>query len=60
MGKNSVKHKLNFRKDNEQPFEVAIKEMRYHHMGIPVLEPRPGEKYIKKLKMYVSGFESSE
>lgn len=49
-----------FRKDNEQPFAVAVKGLRYHHTGIPTAEVKTGEKYLKKFKMYVSGFETSE
>ena len=30
---------------------------RYHHMGIPVTEERPGEHYSSKFKMYTSGGE---
>lgn len=32
---------------------------KYHHIGIPTSEIRPGERYIEHLKMYVSGFEES-
>jgi hypothetical protein len=48
------------RKDHEQPLAVSKKGMRYHHIGIPTDKPRPNEKYLKKYKMYVSGFETSE
>ncbi|MFW6202096.1 MAG: VOC family protein [Gemmatimonadota bacterium] len=34
--------------------------MRYHHMGIPTTEIRPGERYLPELGMYVSGYETSE
>jgi hypothetical protein len=30
---------------------------RYHHMGIPVMEERPGEHYSSTFKMYTSGGE---
>ena len=33
---------------------------RYHHLGIPTSTPRPGERYLAHLKMYVSGYETSE
>jgi hypothetical protein len=33
---------------------------RYHHLGIPTSEQRPGERYLEPFKMYVSGFETSE
>ena len=29
---------------------------RYHHLGIPTTEKRPGELYLEKYKMYVSGY----
>lgn len=32
---------------------------RYHHIGIPTTEHRPGERYLPHLKMSVSGYESS-
>jgi hypothetical protein len=54
-GKNSIKN----RKDYEQPAAVFKWGWRYHHIGIPTDNPRPGEQYLKHLKMYVSGFETS-
>ena len=33
---------------------------RYHHLGIPTSTPRPGERYLAHLKMYVSGYETAE
>lgn len=47
------------RKDNEQPMVIARYGWRFHHMGVPTDIPRPGEQYLEKLKMYVSGFETS-
>jgi hypothetical protein len=32
---------------------------KYHHIGIPTTEKKPGERYIEHLKMYVSGYENS-
>lgn len=32
---------------------------KYHHIGIPTEEEKPGERYIEHLKMYVSGYEES-
>lgn len=46
------------RKGHELP-AVTAKGWRYHHMGIPTDHHMPGEKYIKHLKMFVSGFEAS-
>jgi hypothetical protein len=33
--------------------------MRYHHVGIPTLVPRDGERYLAAHKVHVSGFDSS-
>jgi hypothetical protein len=48
------------RKDQEQPFAVSKKGMRYHHIGIPTDEVKQNETYLKHLKLYVSGFDTSE
>lgn len=32
----------------------------YHHIGIPTEHSRPDERYLPHLKMYVSGYETSE
>lgn len=32
---------------------------RYHHLGIPTSEPRPGERYLPEFGLYVSGYETS-
>ena len=32
---------------------------RYHHIGIPTKDPRPGEVYLEEHKVYASGFEGS-
>lgn len=48
------------RKDNEPPFAILKKGMRFHHIGIPTNERKPNEKYLKQYKFYVSGFETSE
>ena len=32
---------------------------RYHHIGIPTTEQRPGERYLEEFGMYVSGYGSS-
>lgn len=47
------------RKDHEPPHAVANNGWRYHHLGIPTDTPRPGERYLKHLKIYVAGFETS-
>jgi len=33
--------------------------LRYHHVGIPTNEKRPGEVYLEKFGLYVVGFENS-
>lgn len=33
---------------------------RYHHIGIPTTEPKPGETHLKHLKLFVVGHEKSE
>ena len=48
------------RKDNEPPFAISKKGMRFHHIGIPTNEPKPDEKYLGQYKFYVSGFDTSE
>ena len=48
------------RKDNEPPFAISKKGMRFHHIGIPTTEHKPEEKYLEQYKFYVSGFDTSE
>ena len=47
------------RKDHELPAAITKYGWRFHHIGIPTDVPREGEQYLKHLKMYVSGFETS-
>ncbi len=47
------------RKDDEQPAAVARWGWRFHHVGVPTTEPRPGEQYLEAFKVHVAGFESS-
>ena len=47
------------RQDYEPPFAIAKLGWRYHHLGIPTSTPRPGERYLPHLKIYVSGFDTS-
>ena len=47
------------RKDHELPAATAKFGWRFHHIGIPTKKPQPGERYLEKYKMYVSGFETS-
>ena len=50
---------LQNRKDHEQPAVIAKYGWRFHHIGVPTDTPRPEEQYLEKLKMYVSGFQTS-
>ncbi len=47
------------RRDHEAPAATAQMGWRYHHMGVPTVTSRPGERYLPQLKMFVCGFESS-
>ncbi len=47
------------RLDHEQPLAIEEWGWKYHHMGIPTIEKKNGEKYISHLKFYVSGFSTS-
>jgi hypothetical protein len=47
------------REDKEAPLAISKWGWKYHHLGVPVNDPVPGEYYIPHLKIYVSGFESS-
>jgi len=47
------------REDHELPFALSNWGWRYHHLGIPTDIPRPGEIYLEKYKMHVSGFSTS-
>ena len=33
--------------------------MKYHHIGIPTAEPKAGESYLKKYKLYCTDHESN-
>ena len=50
---------MKLRKDSELPSAIIEEGWRYHHLGIPTDIPRSNEKYIKHLKMYVSGLDTS-
>jgi hypothetical protein len=47
------------RLDHEPPLAVEAWGWRYHHMGIPVAQPIPGEQHLQQLKCYVCGFDQS-
>jgi len=59
MGDLSQKSNAASRKDRDPPAVIAKYGWRFHHIGIPTDIPQPGEQYLKHLKMYVSGFETS-
>ena len=47
------------RRPHESPAVIARQGWRYHHVGIPHLEPRPDEKHIDRLGVHICGFETS-
>jgi hypothetical protein len=47
------------RRGEDLPLAIVKDGWRYHHIGIPTLTPRPGELHLPKLKIYVSGYETS-
>ncbi|UCH66732.1 MAG: hypothetical protein JSW63_06310 [Ignavibacterium sp.] len=47
------------RQDKEPPAAIDKWGWRFHHIGVPVKKPMPNEKYIERLKMYVTGFDTS-
>jgi len=49
---------LKERIEYEQPESIAEWGWKYHHLGIPTDQVMPGEKYLPKFKLYVSGFNS--
>lgn len=47
------------RKDNKPPLSISEWGWKYHHMGVPTKNKMPEETYLRKFKLYVSGFETS-
>jgi hypothetical protein len=47
------------RQDHEPPDAIAKWGWRYHHLGIPHADPRPGEQHLAHLGVHVDGFETS-
>lgn len=47
------------REDNEPPLATDEWGWRYHHTGVPTVEPADGETYLPHLKLFVRGFETS-
>lgn len=33
---------------------------KYHHLGIPTTEHKPGERHLEQHRVYVSGYETSQ
>jgi hypothetical protein len=52
-------HKAIIRHDNESPVSISGWGWKYHHLGIPTKRIMPDEKYIPKLRFYVSGLSTS-
>lgn len=47
------------RQDHEQPSAISRRGWRFHHLGIPTSVPHSGEQYLKHLKVFVRGFDTS-
>ncbi|HNX44591.1 MAG TPA: hypothetical protein PLJ84_10745 [Bacteroidales bacterium] len=47
------------RKDHELPLATSEWGWKFHHIGIPVNEPFPGEEHIAHLGIYAGGFKNS-
>jgi hypothetical protein len=47
------------RRGCDPPAVIAKEGWKFHHVGIPTKTCRPGETHLPRLKVYVSGFESS-
>jgi len=47
------------RLNHEPPAAIEGWGWRYHHLGVPTEAARPGERYLERFKMHVTGFESS-
>ena len=44
----------NYRKEHELPKVTKKWGWKYHHIGIPVKDPIPGERHIPHLKLFVN------
>lgn len=53
------RRKKTVRKDREPPAATAQLGWKFHHVGIPSTVPRAGERHLGRLKIHVSGFETS-
>ena len=50
---------INIRLDNELPESIEKWGWKYHHLGIPTNNIMPGEIYLPKFRLFVSGFSES-
>lgn len=50
---------MTLRKEKDFPKAVESWGWKFHHLGIPTLEHKDGEKYLPHLKFSVSGFPTS-
>ena len=53
------KSMINIRLDNELPESIEKWGWKYHHLGIPTNNIMPGEIYLPKFRLFVSGFSES-
>jgi hypothetical protein len=53
-------HSLPGQRSFPDPLPAAASGFRFHHIGIPTQERRPGEHYLERIKVWASGFGSSE
>jgi hypothetical protein len=44
---------------SSHPFCRKAPAMKYHHLGIPTKEPRPGETYLESFKLYCTDHETN-
>ena len=49
----------NYRLEHELPEATEKWGWKFHHLGIPTIEKKSGEKYLPQFKFYVSGFPES-
>jgi len=47
------------RHESDPPRAIAEWGWRFHHVGIPTTDERPGERHLPEFGMYVTGFPTS-
>ena len=52
-------HNQEKRLDHQLPAAAASWGWKYHHLGIPTKKKMPGETYLPKFRLYISGFSIS-